>query len=130
MQIEIIFTYYRLIQKPRSMGWLTKRLRCGASSSCGATSAAKSVEDTASAPVEDTASAPITTLVFDIDDTLYDVGCGFTEHRNGGAVFSFMVKKLGFKNAAAAKVVRDESFYRPASPPDRTQPSAELRGGT
>ena len=104
------------------MGWLTKRLRCGASSSCGSTSPAKSVEDTA--------SAPITTLVFDIDDTLYDVGCGFTEHRNGGAVFSFMVKKLGFKNAAAAKVVRDEYFYRHASTPDRTQPSAELRGGT
>ena len=38
----------------------------------------------------------ITTLIFDVDDTLYDVGTSFTAHRNGFGAQSFMVKKLGF----------------------------------
>ena len=42
-------------------------------------------------------SPPVTTLVWDIDDTLYDVGTGFTAHRNGDAVFDFMVEALGFE---------------------------------
>ena len=54
----------------------------------------------------------VTTLVFDVDDTLYDVGCGFTAHRNGDAVFDFMVETLGFADATAAKVVRDLYFER------------------
>jgi len=57
------------------------------------------------------ATAP-TTLVFDIDDTLYDVACGFTTHRNSDAVYDFMEKHLGFESSAAAKALRDEYFAR------------------
>ena len=53
-----------------------------------------------------------TTVIFDIDDTLYDVGTGFTTHRNTDAVYDFMVKHLGFESKAAAKAVRNEYFAR------------------
>lgn len=56
--------------------------------------------------------ASVTTLIFDIDDTLYDVATHFTAHRNGDAVFAFMCEKLGFASHAEAKVVRDEYFAR------------------
>ena len=55
-------------------------------------------------------SCPITTLIFDVDDTLYDVGTGFTAHRNGYGAQSFMVHKLGFRSAEEAKAVRDKYF--------------------
>ena len=54
----------------------------------------------------------ITTLIFDVDDTLYDVGSGFTAHRNGGAVQQFMVDRYGFPSLEAAKHVRDEYFAK------------------
>ena len=54
----------------------------------------------------------ITTLIFDVDDTLYDVGTGFTAHRNGEGATSFMVAKLNFPDLASAKVVRDEYFVQ------------------
>ena len=54
----------------------------------------------------------ITTLIFDVDDTLYDVSTGFTAHRNGTAVHQFMVDYLDFPNHAAAQAVRDEYFAR------------------
>lgn len=92
------------------LDWATKHLLCGSTSTGADAAAAKSTEAAPSAP-----SGPITTLVFDIDDTLYDVGTGFSAHRNGDAVFSFMIEKLGFEDAAAAKVVRDEYFHRHAS---------------
>jgi putative hydrolase of the HAD superfamily len=53
-----------------------------------------------------------TTLVFDIDDTLYDVGSGFTAHRNGPGVLSFMMHRLGFETSEAAQAVRDEYFAK------------------
>jgi putative hydrolase of the HAD superfamily len=59
-----------------------------------------------------TSSTPITTLVFDVDDTLYDVSTGFTASRNGPAVYQFMVDYLNFPNEAAARIVRDEYFAR------------------
>jgi len=55
---------------------------------------------------------PITTLVFDIDDTLYDVGTGFTAHRNGPSVSRLMVEKLGFKTEEAAMALRNEYFEK------------------
>jgi putative hydrolase of the HAD superfamily len=58
------------------------------------------------------ASTTITTLLFDIDDTMYDVGTGFTAHRNGWGAQSFMVEKLHFPTYEAAKAVRDEYFER------------------
>lgn len=54
----------------------------------------------------------ITTLIFDVDDTLYDVGNGFTASRNGSAVHKFMVDFLNFPNEASAKILRDEYFER------------------
>ena len=54
----------------------------------------------------------ITTLIFDVDDTLYDVNTKFTEKRNGTAVYEFMVQYLQFPNVEAARIVRDEYFER------------------
>lgn len=57
-------------------------------------------------------SIKITTLIFDVDDTLYDVGTGFTAHRNGYGAQSFMVAKLGFASTEESKKLRDEYFER------------------
>lgn len=54
----------------------------------------------------------ITTLIFDVDDTLYDVGTGFTAHRNTEGAQSFMVKYLNFPDKHSAKIVRDEYFIK------------------
>jgi putative hydrolase of the HAD superfamily len=54
----------------------------------------------------------ITTIIFDVDDTLYDVGSGFTAHRNGFGAHSFMVEKMKFASQEEAKVVRDEYFEK------------------
>ena len=56
--------------------------------------------------------AAITTLIFDVDDTLYDVGTGFTAHRNGFGAQSFMVQHLGFSSYQDAKRLRDEYFEK------------------
>ena len=45
----------------------------------------------------------ITTLIFDVDDTLYDVGTGFTAHRNGEIVQKFMVDELNFPDQASVR---------------------------
>jgi putative hydrolase of the HAD superfamily len=52
----------------------------------------------------------ITTLIFDVDDTLYDVGTGFTAHRNGEIVQQYMVDHLKFSSLSHAKAIRDEYF--------------------
>jgi putative hydrolase of the HAD superfamily len=57
-------------------------------------------------------SSRITTLIFDVDDTLYDVCTGFTKNRNGSAVYQFMVEYLHFQDLESAKIVRDEYFER------------------
>jgi len=62
-------------------------------------------------PVPDHLSR-VTTLIFDVDDTLYDVGNGFTAHRNSEGATDFMVQVLNFPNASAAKKVRDEYFIQ------------------
>jgi putative hydrolase of the HAD superfamily len=54
----------------------------------------------------------ITTLIFDVDDTLYDVGTGFTTHRNGDAAEQFMVDYLNFPDGESAKKLRDEYFQK------------------
>jgi len=61
---------------------------------------------------DNSAGAPITTIIFDVDDTLYDVGTGFTAHRNGEGAQGFMVEKFNFPSMEAAKVVRDEYFEK------------------
>ncbi len=63
-----------------------------------------------SSPIFD--ASKITTLIFDVDDTLYDVGTGFTAHRNGKGATDFMVAKLNFPNAVVAQKLRDEYFER------------------
>ena len=54
----------------------------------------------------------ITTIIFDVDDTLYDVSSGFTKHRNGEVVQQYMVDHLGFDTLQHAKSVRDEYFVK------------------
>jgi putative hydrolase of the HAD superfamily len=54
----------------------------------------------------------VTTLIFDVDDTLYDVGTGFTAQRNGEIVQQFMVDHFKFPSLEAAKEVRDSYFAK------------------
>ena len=54
----------------------------------------------------------VTTLIFDVDDTLYDVGTGFTAHRNGDCVQQYMVDHLNFPSLQAAKELRDQYFAK------------------
>jgi putative hydrolase of the HAD superfamily len=60
----------------------------------------------------DHTTATISTLIFDVDDTLYDVSTGFSNYRNGEAVQSFMVEHLNFSDRASAQKVRDPYFER------------------
>lgn len=62
--------------------------------------------------MDDIQSGRISTLIFDVDDTLYDVSTGFTKNRNGSAVYQFMVDYVHFPDLESAKVVRDEYFER------------------
>jgi len=57
-----------------------------------------------------TTSTAVTTIIFDVDDTLYDVGTGFTAHRNGEIIHQYMVDHLKFASLQEAKQVRDEYF--------------------
>lgn len=54
----------------------------------------------------------ITTLIFDVDDTLYDVSTGFTAHRNGEVIWDYMVDHLQFPTREEARRVRDVYFRR------------------
>lgn len=59
-----------------------------------------------------TSENKISTIIFDVDDTLYDVGTGFTAHRNGEIVQQYMVEHLKFPSKEAAKALRDEYFAK------------------
>jgi putative hydrolase of the HAD superfamily len=59
-----------------------------------------------------TSLVAVSTLIFDVDDTLYDVGTGFTAHRNGEIVQQYMVDHLHFSSLAEAKLVREEYFHK------------------
>ena len=52
----------------------------------------------------------ISTIIFDVDDTLYDVSSGFTAHRNGEVIWNYMVEHYRFENIHKAKAVRDKYF--------------------
>lgn len=52
----------------------------------------------------------VSTIIFDVDDTLYDVASGFTAHRNGEIIWNYMVEHLRFENLETARSVRDEYF--------------------
>ena len=54
----------------------------------------------------------ITTIIYDVDDTLYDVATGFTAYRNGEAAQRFMVEHLDFPDMESAKQLRDEYFEK------------------
>jgi putative hydrolase of the HAD superfamily len=54
----------------------------------------------------------ISTIIFDVDDTLYDASNGFTEHRTGPAVQQFMVDHLDFPDLKSAKALWEEYFER------------------
>ena len=49
-------------------------------------------------------------MIWDVDDTLYDVSTGFTVYRNGSVVQQFMVDHLKFPSLKAARQVRDTYF--------------------
>jgi putative hydrolase of the HAD superfamily len=55
-------------------------------------------------------SSRISTIIFDVDDTLYDVSSGFTAHRNGEVIWRYMVEHCGFGSLESARAVRDEYF--------------------
>jgi len=54
----------------------------------------------------------ITTIVFDVDDTLYDVSTGFTGHRLAHGAVNFMMEKLGFDDYDTANRIREEYFKK------------------
>jgi len=51
-------------------------------------------------------------LIFDLDDTLYTVSCGFSDHRNAEVTVKFLVEEVGFHSYSGAKALRDEYFQR------------------
>jgi len=57
-------------------------------------------------------SSRISTIIFDVDDTLYDVASGFTASRNGEIVWKYMMDHYGFESLEAAKTLRDEYFHK------------------
>lgn len=64
---------------------------------------------TTSAPSSNS-STKISTIIFDVDDCLYDVSTGFTSHRNGDIIWQYMVDHLHFDTIQDAKKVRDKYF--------------------
>lgn len=56
--------------------------------------------------------AEVDTLIFDVDDTLYPVSSGFSDHRNGEVICEFMLERLGFTCRDTAMQVRHEYFRR------------------
>ena len=52
----------------------------------------------------------VKTIIFDVDDTLYDVSSGFTTHRQGEVIYQYMVDHLHFKSIEEAKIIRDKYF--------------------
>ena len=54
----------------------------------------------------------IKAILFDVDDTLYDISTGFTANRNGETIQDFMIEKLGFPDRATAKALRDDYFSK------------------
>lgn len=57
-------------------------------------------------------SSKISTIIFDVDDTLYDVASGFTEHRNGEVAWRYMVENCGCESIESARALRDEYFAK------------------
>ncbi|GMH97767.1 hypothetical protein TrST_g12647 [Triparma strigata] len=55
---------------------------------------------------------PVKVLVFDIDDCLYPVTNGFTNHRNNGVAISYMCETYGFGSRDAAAAVRTPYFKK------------------
>lgn len=55
-------------------------------------------------------STRVSTIIFDVDDTLYDVASGFTAHRNGEVIWNYMVEHLRFDSLESARKLRDEYF--------------------
>eukprot|EP00536_Pseudo-nitzschia_multiseries_P016824 jgi/Psemu1/263902/estExt_Genewise1Plus.C_12490010 len=78
------------------------------------TASSSSLSSSASASASASASntAVVSTLIFDVDDTLYDVASGFTAHRNGAVIWQYMVDHLGFQDLETARTLRDEYFER------------------
>jgi putative hydrolase of the HAD superfamily len=52
-------------------------------------------------------TSKVSTLIFDVDDTLYDVGCGFSDHRNKEGAPLFMQEFLGLDKNKALQIRND-----------------------
>jgi len=63
-------------------------------------------------PASAMAGQQLDTLIFDIDDTLYPISSGFSDHRNGPIVAKFMVDELGFATEAEALALRTTMFQK------------------
>ena len=59
-----------------------------------------------------TTAPSITTLLFDIDDTLYPIKNGFTAHRNNDVALNYMVDRLGFADHESAAAFRLPYFTK------------------
>lgn len=55
---------------------------------------------------------PISALIFDIDDTMYPVSSGFSDHRNLEVMVSYMVERLDIPSREEALELRNEYFRR------------------
>lgn len=65
--------------------------------------------DGAADPASKKPAGAVDVLIFDVDDTMYKVSSGFSEHRNS-IVIDFMVDRLGFPTHEAARELRGEYF--------------------
>ena len=54
----------------------------------------------------------IMTIIFNVDNMLFDAGNRFTSSCNGECAQAFMVTKLGFSSRNKAKLVQDEYFEK------------------
>jgi len=65
---------------------------------------------TASSLSSSSSSSRVSTIIFDVDDTLYDVSSGFTASRNGDVIWRYMVEHYGFESFESARELRDRYF--------------------
>jgi putative hydrolase of the HAD superfamily len=67
--------------------------------------------DTQKTVVDGNSNDAVSTLIFDVDDTLYDIGCGFSNHRNQEGAPTFIMDHFGMDRDAALKI-RNEYFKK------------------
>lgn len=56
--------------------------------------------------------AEVDVLIFDVDDMMYPLSSGFSDHRNGEVICQFMMEKLDFASEKEALDLRNEYFRK------------------